>query len=128
MALPKQHRLRHSREFSAVYRHGSKAVSEHLVVRVLAQNTAASPGLNEVKADPPKFGISISQKVSKRAVIRNRLKRQVRAAIRQLLPSIRCGLQIVVIVRPDSVECEYGEFLRELEQLLSKLEVIDGHS
>ncbi|MBD0336801.1 MAG: ribonuclease P protein component [Cyanobacteria bacterium Co-bin13] len=128
MALPKQYRLRHSREFSAVYRHGSKAVSEHLVVRVLAPGTAAPSPAGRTEADPSRFGISISQKVSKRAVIRNRLKRQIRAAIRQLLPLVRCGLQVIVIVRPGSGACEYGEFLRELEQLLSKLEVIDGHS
>jgi ribonuclease P protein component len=128
VALPKQYRLKHPREFAAVYRQGSKAVSEHLVVRVLASIPAPSKAGAEEPAALSRFGISISQKVSKRAVIRNRLKRQIRAAIRQFLPSVRSGLQIVVIVRPGAAVCEYGEFLRELEQLFSKLEVIDGHS
>ncbi|HEY9737726.1 MAG TPA: ribonuclease P protein component [Trichocoleus sp.] len=170
MALPKQHRLKHSREFSAVYRHGRKAVSQHLVVRVLApktsqptqdpsgrggaasfqavldqsaledlikESTQEQPPQNKAQGQGKglsspqscsRFGISISQKVSKRAVIRNRIKRQIRAAIRHLLPTIRSGLQVVVIVRPGSDVCEYGEFLRELEQLFSKLEVTNGRS
>lgn len=75
---------------------------------------------------PTCIGISISQKVSKRAVIRNRIKRQIRAAFRQLLPRIQDGWWLVVVVRPEAVQCDYGQFLRELEQLLADAEVLDG--
>jgi ribonuclease P protein component len=76
---------------------------------------------------PTRIGISISQKVSKRAVIRNRIKRQIRAAIRQMLPCIAPGWRLVVVVRPIAVECDYGQILRELEQLLAEAEVLNGH-
>ncbi len=77
---------------------------------------------------PTKIGISISQKVSKKAVERNRIKRQIKAAIRQLLPQIAPGWLLVIIVCPSAIQCDYGQFLRELEQMLRKTEVIDGHS
>ena len=35
MALPKQNRLRSSRDFGKVYRKGKKAATEHLVLRAL---------------------------------------------------------------------------------------------
>lgn len=76
---------------------------------------------------PNRFGISVSQKVSKRAVIRNRIKRQIRAGLRQLLPQMSAGWDFVVIVHPQAVECDYWQFLRELEQLLIQAEVINGH-
>lgn len=76
---------------------------------------------------PTRIGISISQKVSKKAVVRNRIKRQIRAALRQLLPQILPGWQLVVVVRPGSQECDYAQFLRELKQLLVEIEVLNGH-
>lgn len=69
------------------------------------------------------FGISISRKVSKRAVVRNRIKRQIKAIIRRFLPEITPGWQVVIVVRPAAVECEFDDFLRELNYLLKKLEI-----
>ncbi|MBE9139865.1 ribonuclease P protein component [Nodosilinea sp. LEGE 07088] len=119
--LPKLNRLRRSREFSQVYRQGRKAVSGHLIVRVWS----APLGSQEA---PPRIGIVVSQKVHRRAVVRNRLKRQVRAGMSKLLPVLKPNLWVVINLRPEAVQCEYGEILRELEQLFTKLEVLHGHS
>ncbi|MEA5448199.1 ribonuclease P protein component [Leptolyngbya sp. CCNP1308] len=130
--LPKHHRLRRSREFSKVYRQGRKAASAHLLVRVwsLPPATSAKPVVASDSASSigPRIGIVVSLKVHKRAVVRNRLKRRVRAALRTLLPRLRPAQWIVISLKPEAAECEYGEFLRELEQLFTKLEVLHGHS
>ena len=76
---------------------------------------------------PSQIGISISLKVSKRAVVRNRIKRQIRAALRHLLPRLTPGWKLVIIVRPQAVECDYLQFLQELEQLLLDAEVLNGY-
>jgi ribonuclease P protein component len=130
--LPKQHRIRRSKDFSHVYRSGRKAVSAHLVVRVLtgldeAQPNSAEP-LSLGGGSPVRVGIAVSQKVSKHAVVRNRLKRQIRAIMALLIPELPPQLWIVINLRPGADQCEYGEFLRELKQLLTQLEVIHGHS
>jgi ribonuclease P protein component len=105
-----------------VYRQGRKAVSAHLIVRAYPLPTA--PG--QVPS-APRFGIVVSQKVHRHAVVRNRLKRRVRAALRLLQPRLRPHLWVVINLRPEAVQCEYAEFLRELEQLFTKLEVFHGH-
>jgi len=97
------------------------------LLRALYRSTPAAASA-ETMAIPSRIGISISQKVSKRAVVRNRIKRQIKAAFRQLLPRIAPGWWLVVVVNPNAVQCEYEQFLRELEQLLTDAEVIDGHS
>jgi ribonuclease P protein component len=97
-------------------------------MKALASGNAVLPGDNHLSPGKTCFGITVSRKVSKKAVVRNRLKRQVRAALRALLPGIQEGRLVVVSLRPTAVACEYKDFLRELEQLLRKLEVIDGHS
>jgi len=75
---------------------------------------------------PTQIGISISRKVSKRAVIRNRIKRQVRAILRGFLPRTKPGFSIVIGVRIEATECDYPQYLQELEQLLVKAEVLNG--
>lgn len=84
--------------------------------------------VKDVTHDPSRLGVSISQKVSKKAVVRNRIKRHLKAAFRQLRPRITAGWLIVIVVRPSAVQCDYWQFLQELEQMLISAEVIDGHS
>jgi ribonuclease P protein component len=123
VSLPKPHRLRRRQDFQKVYQHGKRHQQVHLTLRSLRYLP------DPTTKNPPatRFGISVSQKVSKRAVIRNLLKRQVKAALRQLLPRITSGWSVVIGVRPAAQGCEYGEILRELEQLLAAAEVLDGH-
>lgn len=134
MALPQQNRLRHWRDFQAVYHKGIRRSGRYLTLRGLPQRTSAvatpTQGISLPRDEgkpSTRLGISISQKVSKKAVVRNRIKRQIRAIVRQLLPRISPGWQLVVVVRPGAQECEYAQFLRELEQLLVEAEVINGH-
>lgn len=134
MALPQQNRLRHWRDFQAVYHKGIRRSGRYLTLRGLPQRPSAMTTPTQGRSmprdegkPPTRLGISISQKVSKKAVVRNRIKRQIRAIIRQLLPRISPGWQLVVVVRPGAQECEYAQFLRELEQLLVEAEVINGH-
>ncbi|NJM97922.1 MAG: ribonuclease P protein component [Phormidesmis sp. RL_2_1] len=136
MTLSRQNRLGSSRDFGRVHRKGLRAATPHLALRALKQCKPQSlsksadgepSALSCVAAasllSPSQFGISISRKVSKRAVVRNRMKRQIKAIIRQELPRIEPGWQVVIVVRPAAVECEFADFLRELEYLLKKLRI-----
>ncbi len=123
MGLPKANRLKHRKEFKQVYQKGLRCSGKYLIVRALKD---VSPHSGEATLPPPKIGISISQKVSKKAVIRNRIKRQLRAIIRSLLPQLSSGWKMVVVVKPSAVGCKYEDFLQELRQLLIESEVLHG--
>jgi len=134
VVLPKSHRLRHRRDFQTVYQKGIRRSGRYLMLRGLRSDNNTANALpegtlqpmNEGKP-PTRIGISISLKVSKKAVVRNRIKRQIRAILRQLLPQISPGWQLVVVVRPGAEECDYAQFLRELKQLLAEAEVLHGY-
>jgi ribonuclease P protein component len=129
--LPKAHRLRHYRDFSAVYQKGMRRSSAHLTLRVLKRPKNGSNGgaLKEPQlSQPSRIGISISQKVSKRAVIRNRIKRQLRAICRELYPWLILDRDIIIIVHPTATECNYQEFLQQLEQLLIGANLLNGYT
>jgi ribonuclease P protein component len=119
--LPAANRLRHYKDFKSVYAQGIHRKTAHLSIRALYYSQQAT-------VKPSRIGISISQKVSKKAVIRNRIKRQIRSVLRQMLPQLLPGWDIVIIVKPTATECNYAEFLQELEQLLVKAEVIYGYT
>ena len=123
MGLPKENRLRDRRDFRTVYSQGIYQSSLHLVLRALLTSKLEQQFLLE----PTRLGISISQKVSKKAVVRNRIKRQIRAAFIELLPIISPGWKIVIVVRSRAIECKYEHFLRELKQLFIEAKIIDGY-
>jgi ribonuclease P protein component len=126
VGLPKAHRLRDRKDYRAVYAQGIRRYSPHLTL-ITFFNPDSNP--NEVADYMPKtkVGISISKKVSKKAVVRNRLKRQIKGVIRTKLPEIKSGWKIVIVVQPKAIECKYEHFLRELEKLLKQAKIIDGY-
>ncbi|MEH2116180.1 ribonuclease P protein component [Nostoc sp.] len=140
MALPKANRLKSRKDFQAVFREGIRRHGSYLTLRALKPLYSIKPALDAVNQTTQvtdsahlastRIGISISTKVSKRAVVRNRIKRQITAALHNLLPKLSPGWRLVVIVKPTAAEskCVSPQFLQELEQLLAQAEVFDGNS
>ena len=123
MGLPKAHRLRNRQDYRAVYDQGIRRYSPHLTLVALFSQAQ----VNLVSNPETMIGISISKKVSKKAVVRNRIKRQIKGAIRAMLTEIAPGWKIIIVVKPKAVECKYEHYLRELEELLIQATIINGY-
>jgi ribonuclease P protein component len=146
VALPKANRLKSRRDFQAVFQKGLRRHGSYFTLRALRPVKTISPSLdaaNQITKTssvgktpdptlqrPTVLGITVSTKVSKKAVVRNRLKRQIAASLYNLLPKLLPGWRIVVVVKPTAAECKCGtlQFLQELEQLLAEAEVFNGHT
>jgi ribonuclease P protein component len=128
MSLPKTYRLRRRQDFQQVYQKGRRRTGTHLSVTVLQRSrllddpTAASGNLAATC-----FGISIGKKVSKKAVVRNLIKRRIKGALRQSISHMLPGKMVVITCKPSIIGCDYDEILRELKKLLLTLEVMHGH-
>jgi len=81
-------RLAHAREFAAVYNARCRKALGPLVVH-------GRPNA----LDHPRLGLSVSRKVGT-AVARNRIKRLLREAFRQLQHDFPRGYDLVIVVRP----------------------------
>ncbi len=68
-----------------------------------------------------RFAVVTSTKVSKKAVIRNRLRRRVRADISKILPLIKEPLDIIVICQPSAVGSSAIDFRNDLYALIAKV-------
>jgi ribonuclease P protein component len=95
--LPKRHRLTRSKEFTRVRRRGRSAGSPLLAVYVLP-----------VRSTEIRVGFSVSKKVGK-AVVRNRVKRRMREVIRQQIPAMRHGQDVVVVARPPAAQATFRD-------------------
>ncbi|MGI9116032.1 MAG: ribonuclease P protein component [Gaiellales bacterium] len=104
-------RLTRSAEFDAVYRRGRSAASRHLVAYAFPSE------LDEVR-----LGVAVSRKVGN-AVVRNKLKRQLREAFAAIDPA-PVRLDVVLVARPgldEAVEAQGFAWLTgEVAELVGK--------
>ena len=68
----------------------------------------------------PRIGVTVSKKVSKRAVDRNRIKRQVREFVRPKLNKLT-PVDLVITARPSSLQATDKERLDSLAALWNKI-------
>lgn len=67
------------------------------------------------------FAFIIPKKVSKRAVVRNKLKRQTKAIIKNNLNKIKTGFNYVIMFKPGVNELSFQELEKEVVELFSKI-------
>jgi ribonuclease P protein component len=102
--LPKENRLP-GHAFILVKKRGRTLRSKNLTLKVLGERGE----------DPSRIGIIISTKVSKKAVVRNKIKRRIKESVLKILPKIKNGFDIVLIAKPMAVN--ENDFFEEVETL-----------
>ncbi len=125
--LPKENRLTKIRDFNLLFKHGVYISGQFLDLKLL--KLAKIPDYFPKKEDSTVFknqlliGISVGMKVSKKAVLRNKIKRQIREILRLSLQKneIIPGYYLLFIVKKEAAGKEYGEFEKEVHCLLSKI-------
>lgn len=85
--LPKNNRIKKKKDFELIFKEGKSLSNSLFVVKFLSNNLELS-----------RFAFVISQKVSKKAVVRNKIKRTLSRVIEGKLQEIKIGQDIVFIV------------------------------
>jgi ribonuclease P protein component len=128
VVLPQAYRLRHRFDFDAVYKGSRRVSTSRFLLRIFSPQNGRRflrRPLPEDWADrPTRFGVVISTKISKRANVRNKLRRRIHAVLIGLRPRLKTGLMVVITVKSEVLECDYAEILRELEQLLTEARLL----
>ena len=70
-----------------------------------------------------RFGVTASKAVGS-AVLRNRAKRRIRAAIRSVLPRVGAGWDILIIARAPLIDAEWLRICEVLQGLLKKSKIL----
>ena len=107
--LPRTNRTTSRADWKRIHRRGTVVQSRDLVLKHMPN-----------KLDRSRFGFVIGTKVSKRAVVRNRIKRQLRHYIQKHKKTIASGNDIIIIVRVSAVARTYKELSEQVHRLLSR--------
>lgn len=105
--LARANRLVRAAEFRATIRRGQKHTAKHLVISTL----------QTAQGSPVRFGFVIGKTVGN-AVVRNRVRRRMRAAAYLLVQSGVTGIDVAVRGLPGSSELTVAEFAAEFAKAL----------
>jgi len=114
MALPKQYCLTRQKEFEKVYDSGKTVRDSFLFIKFLKDSSLENS----------KFGIVVSTKVSKKATVRNRIKRQISEAIKPHLKQISKNVNAVIVTNSKIVDKEFTEIEKVVLNLLRKSKIL----
>ncbi len=109
-------RLKKRADFLRVQKSGVKWVARGLILQ------AADAADNNHPDGPGKrFGVTVTRRLDKSAVARNRMKRRLRAAAYEVLSAhARDGADYVLIGRPETANRLYRDLCRDLRWCLEK--------
>ena len=122
MVLPKHMRLKGHRCFDFIYREGCRFYSPSMVLRVTNANKKLQAKGNSTVKPSVKCAISISNKVSKKSVTRNKLRRlfhhHLSCKLSKMSPIQE--LWAFISLKPSCMKNSNSELLKECDKLLSK--------
>ena len=85
-----------------------------------AKSRIAEPGDASETILGARFGFTVTKKIGN-AVVRNRVRRRFKEAVRELLPLAREGFDYVVIARPSAIAQSYADLKADLVQALERV-------
>ena len=114
--LKSENRLRQYKDFKEMRTKGKNVYSPLFNLKFIATNEEES-----------KFAIVVSKKVSKKAVVRNKIKRQIREIIRLELRDkrIKNNFNVVIYTKRLIAEKEYKELEQEIHYILKKARILN---
>ena len=116
--LPAVHRMRLGSDFEATVRRGRRSGRRCLVVHAVI---AAGPGATDASSgsSPARVGFVVSRAVGT-AVVRNRVKRRLRAAMAERVAGLRPGTLVVVRAQPAAATATAAVLRQDLDAALPR--------
>lgn len=109
--LPRKNRIFAEKDFLKLKEEGKKLSGEFITLVFLKRE----------KEGVLRFGIIVSNKISKKAVVRNALKRKLRASVREFVKDVYLGYDILLLPKRSCLLAEEGKIEKEVENLMQKL-------
>lgn len=114
--MKREFRIRENKRFQEIRAEGKAHSNELLVLAVLPNGLPYS-----------RFGFSVSSRIGE-AVVRNRIKRQLREAMRLRMALIQPGWDIVLIARRPIANADYHQMDAACARLLRRAHLLHSYS
>lgn len=123
--LPLENRLKRMKDFEILFKEGVFANSSLVQAKIWRIDPVKYPR-RKYTINDLKIGFVVGTKIDKRAVVRNRLKRQMREAVRLLLKDkkLKSGFMILFMAKKEVIGKEYKEIERSMFDVLNKAKLL----
>ena len=111
--LPQTSRLKKKKDIERVFKKGKGVKEDFLILKTVKND------LNETR-----FGFIVSQKISKKANIRNKIKRRLRELVKVKLKKLKKGTDNLIIVLPGLETKDFWEIEEIITKLIKKAQVL----
>ena len=106
--LNKKYRVSSKEDYNHIYKNGKKIQAKYIIVFLAANNR-----------EYDRFGIVTSKKVG-HAVQRNLAKRRIRAIIKNHLPTLKPGFDLVIVARYNIKDALYAALEKDFLNAIKK--------
>ncbi|OGZ19056.1 MAG: ribonuclease P protein component [Candidatus Nealsonbacteria bacterium RBG_13_38_11] len=106
--LPLKNRIRKKKDIEKIFKRGRTFKEASLILKTLKNNLGLS-----------RFGFVVSQKISKKANVRNKIKRRLREIVR--FNPLKTDTDNLFIALPGIEKKDFTEIKKTVEKLLSKI-------
>lgn len=110
--IAKTYRLTKVKDFDRLFKEGRSAYSVNLGVKAIKND-----------GQHPRVAVVVSKKVSKRAAVRNLIKRRLRVILYQYINRLP-PIDLAVITLPPALKLDFNQLQQEVEQALNRLKLI----
>lgn len=112
--LDKKNRIRLNKEFDQIFKTGQSFYGKAFGVKVIKTENKEN-----------RVGILVGTKISKKAVVRNKIKRQVREVVRQELPLLKKSYDLAIISLSTAIESDFSFLRDDLRSIFRKLKLYE---
>ena len=107
--LARPNRLTRGADYKAVVRRGRRCAAAHTVTYVNSSGSAATP----------RFGFIVSRQVGS-AVVRNTVRRRLKAVCAHSLASVQPGNDVVIRALPSAADASFSDLQAEVTRCLAR--------
>lgn len=111
--LPSIHRLKRKKEIEKVFKNGRGFKEDFLILKVI-----------ENKLKNSRFAFIVSSKVSKKATLRNKIRRRLSEAVRLKIKDIKEGVDGVFLAIPGLEKKNFWEIKEDINKIFAKAKIL----
>lgn len=107
--LPRINKLKNKKDIERVLRRGKGFKEDFLILKIFKNSL-----------EKPRFAFIVSQKISKKATLRNKIKRRLSELARFKIKKMKKGMDLILIAVPGLEEKDFWEIDEAVNKLFQK--------
>lgn len=113
--LKRKNRLKKKKDFEKVFKKGKRIKEDFLFFKYVPGPSGAF-----------RCGVVVSQKVSKKAVVRNKIKRRIKSIVLQKMREAKTGGDFVFVVLPGSENKTFREIKETVNRIFKRARILES--